>query len=64
VLRAPLDKLELSATCYMALAFSHDSKLLACSKVGPEIWSVGERKLVAASPTALTAANRPSSDSL
>jgi len=50
VFARPFEQVAFTAKCAEARAFSHDSKLLGCHDVVPEVWSVADRKLVAKLP--------------
>lgn len=50
VFARPFDQVAFTPKCSEARAFSHDSKLLACHDLVPEVWNVADRKLVAKVP--------------
>jgi len=50
VLMRPFDQVTFTSSCSTARAASHDSKLLACHTLVPEVWDVATRKLAASIP--------------
>ena len=59
VFMRPFDQVAFTSSCSTARASSHDSKLLACHGLVPEVWDVAAHKLAASPPGFGSPKHRP-----